>query len=244
MFLNSAEILFGDLADKEIILSRIREIPVSTERRITDLAENVIIKQTIGLKHSQVFSVALDESTDLNDLSRLTIVARYYENNHIYEDLCCLLSLRDTTKAEDKLTAFISYFAKHDIDLSKLFCVTIDGAAVMVGKKKRFVKLLKNHINQKLLHFHCITHQESLCAKTSSLNLDSVMTTVVKIVNFLVSHSHLLTFKSLLQEIECEYGNLLLYRNVRWLSQGKVLTKFIGCLEAIKVFLNKNTIFS
>ena len=80
------------------------------------MAKNVTTKQISGLKQSQAFSVALDESTDLNDLSRLAVVARYHENNHIYEELCCLLSLHDTTKAEDILTAFISYFAKHDID--------------------------------------------------------------------------------------------------------------------------------
>jgi hypothetical protein len=243
-FLSSAEILFGDLPNKEIIFTRIREIPISArsvERRITDLAENVTTKQISGLKQSQVFSVALDESTDLNDLSRLALVARYPENNHIYEELCCLLPLHDTTKAEDILTAFISYFAKHDIDLNKLFCVTTDGAAAMVGKKKGFVKLLENHVGRKLLNFHCIIHQESLCAKTSSLNLVSVMTTVVEIVNFIISHSSLVhrQFKFLLQEIECEYGDLLLHSNVRWLSRGKVLNRFVSCLGAIKVFLNE-----
>ena len=123
-FLKSAEILFGDLPNKEIIVSRITAIPVSArsvERRITDLAENVTIKQIIGLKQPQVFSVALDESTDLDDLSRLGIIARYIENNQIYEELCCLLLLYDTTKAADILNAFISYFTEHDIDLSKSF---------------------------------------------------------------------------------------------------------------------------
>ena len=46
-FLKSAEILFGDLPNKEIIVSRITAIPVSArsvERRITDLAENVTTK--------------------------------------------------------------------------------------------------------------------------------------------------------------------------------------------------------
>ena len=67
------------------------------------------------------------------------------------------------------------------------------------------------------------------------------MKTVVEIINFLVSHSSLVhrQFKSLLQEIECEYGDLLLYSNVRWLSRGKVLTRFVCCLEDIKVFLDE-----
>ena len=51
--------------------------------------------------------------------------------------------------------------------------------AAMVGKNKGFAKHLENHAGPKLLNFHCIMHQESLCAKTSFLNLVSVMTTVV-----------------------------------------------------------------
>jgi hypothetical protein len=244
IFVSSAEILFSDLPNKESIMSRIKEIPVSArsiERRISDLAEHVTVRQTNGLTQSTVFSVAVDESTDVNDLSRLAVVTRYCENNRIYEELCCLLSLENTTKSEDILTEFISYFKKHNIDLNKLFCVTTDGAAAMVGRKKGFVKLLENHIGRKLLSFHCIIHQESLCAKTSSLDLGSVMTTVVKIVNYLVSHSSLIhrQFKSLLQEIDCEYGDLLLHSNVRWLSRGKVLTRFVNCYEAIKIFLDE-----
>ena len=110
--LKSAEILFGDSPNKKIIVSRITAIPVSArsvERRITDLAENVTTKQIIGLKQAQVFCVALDENTDLDGLSRLGIIARYIENNQTYKELCCLLLLYDTTKAEDILNAFISY---------------------------------------------------------------------------------------------------------------------------------------
>lgn len=79
MFQSSAEILFGNFPNKEIILSQIREILVyarSTERHISDLAENVTIKQMIGLKWSHIFSIALDEIANLNDLSHLAIDAR------------------------------------------------------------------------------------------------------------------------------------------------------------------------
>ena len=54
-FLSSAEILFSDLPNKETILSSIREIlafPRSIERCITDMAENVMVKQTTGLQQA------------------------------------------------------------------------------------------------------------------------------------------------------------------------------------------------
>ena len=90
------------------------------------------------------------------------------------------------------------------------------------------------------MSFHCIIHQESLCAKMSSLCLNPVMETVFKIVNFIVSRPSLIhrQFKSLLQEMESAYTDLPLYSNVRWLSRGNVLNGFVS-LEAIKVFLDE-----
>ena len=82
-FLSCANILLNGMSNKEVILSRIRKIAVSAsfvERRITDLTENVTSKRTSGLKQAYVFSIAMDESTDLN-LSCLAITARYNKTN-------------------------------------------------------------------------------------------------------------------------------------------------------------------
>ena len=115
----------------------------------------------------------------------------------------------------------------------------------MVGKNKGFIKLLQDHIGRQVLSFHCIIHQESLCAKMSSLCLNSVMETVIKIVNFIVSRSSLIhrQFKSLLQEMESAHTDLRLYSNVRWLSRGAVLNGFVSNLEANKVFLDEKEHF-
>jgi len=111
----------------------------------------------------------------------------------------------------------------------------------VVGKNKGFVKLLQVHIGRQVLSFHCIIYQESLCAKMSSLCLNSVMDTVFKIVNFIVSRSSWIhrQFKSLLQEMDSAYTDLPLCSNVRWLSRGTVLNGFVSSLEAIKVFLDE-----
>jgi len=171
-FLSSAEILFSDLPNKETILSRIREIPASPrsiERPITDIAENVTVKQTTGLQQAVVFSVALDESVDVNDVSRLAIVARCCDNDRLYEELCCMIPLGGTVKGVDIITAFVSYFENQNININKIFCVATDAAPAMVGKNKGFVKLRQDHIGRQVLSFHCIIHQESLCAKLSSM---------------------------------------------------------------------------
>lgn len=72
------------------------------------------------------------------------------------------------------------------------------------------------------------------------------MDTVVKIVLFIVSRSALThgQFKSLLEEMNSEYTDLPLYSNIRWLSRGNVLNRFVTYPEEIKLLLDKKKTFS
>lgn len=65
------------------------------------------------------------------------------------------------------------------------------------------------------------------------------MNIVIKIVNKIVGRSalHHRQFKCFLEEIESEYGDLLMHTDIRWLSRGQVLTRFLACIEAIQIFL-------
>ena len=89
------------------------------------------------------------------------------------------------------------------------------------------------------MKLHCIVHQENLCAKISNSALNDVMSTVTKIVNFLVARSTTThrQFRSLLEEMESSYRDLPLHCSVRWLSRDKVLLRFVECLVKIKAFL-------
>lgn len=60
-----------------------------------------------------MFSVAVDESVDINDIPHLTIFARY-SDAEIHEELCCLKSMYGTTKGEDILKTFIDHFEDRD----------------------------------------------------------------------------------------------------------------------------------
>lgn len=61
--------------------------------------------------------------------------------------------------------------------------VATDGAMCMAGVRKGFVTLLQKSLDRKLLTFHCILHQEALCAQTFPLECTEVMDLVIQIVN-------------------------------------------------------------
>ena len=209
-FLDCAKVLFDNLPNKCTIISRIKDMPISprtVQRRITDMAADVIEQQTVTLKSANVFSVALDESIDINNNPRLAVVARYCSNGKVHEELCYLKPTYSTTKGKDILDIFIKNFEERGIDIKKIFSVTTDDAPAMMGQHRGFVTLVEQKIGHSVIKLHCIIHQENLCGKTSNSALNDVMSTETKIVSFLVatSASTHRQFRSLLEEMESAY---------------------------------------
>ena len=217
-------------------------MPISSltvQRHITDMAADVTEQQTVTLKGANVFSVALDESIDINDNPRLAVVARYCNNSEVHEELCCLKPIYGITKGKDILDTFTKNFKERRIDIKKIFSVATEGAPTMMGQHRGFVTLVEQKIWHHVMKLHWIIHQENLCAKISNSALNDVMSTVTKIVSFLVARSASThrQFRSLLKEIESTYHDVPLHNSVRWLSRGKVFLRFVESLVEIRAFL-------
>ena len=84
--------------------------PRTVDRRIKDMATDLTDQQTVALKTANVFRVALDQSININNNSRLKIVARYCSNGEVHKKLCCLKPRYDTTKGKDILNIFTKNF--------------------------------------------------------------------------------------------------------------------------------------
>jgi len=175
-FIQCSEHLFDDFKNKTEILARIKEIPLSArtvQRRINNMAADIDIQIRNDILSSEVISFSLDESIDINNMARLAIVARFASINSfkVQEELCILASMEGTTKGSDilsKVQDFTKFGKEKFLDLKKkLFSITTDGAPSMRGKNIGFVKLLENQLGRPILSFHCIIHEENLCAKAS-----------------------------------------------------------------------------
>ncbi|KAK2841713.1 hypothetical protein Q5P01_011913 [Channa striata] len=97
----------------------------------------------------------------------------------------------------------------------------------MIGRHGGFIAHCKGDTEfPKFLHYHCIIHQQSLCAKV--IGFDHVMTPIVKIINGIrpKAKQHR-TFKVLLEEMSADYGDLVLHTEIRWLSRGRILLQFM-----------------
>ena len=110
----------------------------------------------------------------------------------------------------------------------------------MIGSVNGLVGLCKaDQTFPEFWNFHCIIHREQLVSK--SLNLDNVMKPVMEIVNYIRTHAlNHRQFKNLIAELDQGLsGDLPLHCTVRWLSKGKVLSRFFELLDAVKLFMEE-----
>ncbi|KAG0435345.1 General transcription factor II-I repeat domain-containing protein 2A [Dictyocoela muelleri] len=131
-----------------------------------------------------MFSICLDESTDITSQLRLAVFVRFSNENLMKEELLKLLLLSNTCRGQNIMNEVNKEFERLGVDLQNLVSVTTDCAPNMIGKNIGLVKLLIQKIVRELIEFHCIIHQEALCAKSTFKIFDQVLLTVTKIVNF------------------------------------------------------------
>lgn len=242
-FLNCSDFLFEDFQNKDGILKRINELPVArntVKDRIIAMDKDVTDQLLLDLNNAGMFSICLDESTDVTQLARLAVIARFPSGNVMKEEIIKLMTLSEKTRGKDIMDELKKEFIELGIDFGNIVSVTTDGAPSMVGKNVGFVQLLKQEVNHNLVEFHCILHQQALCAKDSLNSLKNVMAIVTKIVNYITAHAlNKRQFTKLLSEVDTQFSGLLMYNNVRWLSRGQVLNRFVELLEEIRLFLNE-----
>ncbi|XP_071978773.1 general transcription factor II-I repeat domain-containing protein 2-like [Engystomops pustulosus] len=229
------------MQNKDAISKRISELPLSRniiKDRIIRLNTNVQQQLKRDISNCKYFSISLDETTDVTSHAQLANIGRYSDGLTMREELIKLVSVPTSTSGSEICKVVMQTFCDLSIDISKIVSVTTDGAPNMVGKKVAFVTLFTEAVGHPIVPFHCIIHQEALCAKAGFTDLNDLMSVVTKIVNLIAARPlHKREFSELLLEVDSTYSGLLMYNNVRWLSRGKVLERFVECFEEIKVFL-------
>ena len=166
---------------KEVPLSR----RINTDRQV-ESAQNIRNQlENILQKDKTYYSVALDELIDATDSAQvLYFVRAITEEFDIYEELLVLSTFKGRTRGIDVFNNFKEKFCDKGLNITNIVSICTDGAPSMTRKREGFVAHLKKELNQTtLISFHCILHQQNLCAK--SVILDNTLKKVVNIINFI-----------------------------------------------------------
>lgn len=223
------------------ILSTLSDVQLGAStmaRRVSAMSGNLTEQLDWDLASCRWFSIQCDESVDSSSTAQLMIfILMVFDDFSTKEELLTLLPLKTTTRGVDIYNAVKSFFVEKKVPLEKLVSVTTDGAPAMTGRHAGFIAHCKGDIDfPPFLYYHCIIHQQAICAKVTGF--EHVMTPVVKIINGIRSKAKQhRTFKVLLEELSAEYGGLLLHTEIRWLSRGRILQRFLSLLGEIKEFM-------
>ena len=174
---------------EEVSLSR-----RTVARRIEAVGKDLTSQLKRLVPSFPLFSLALDESTDIDDTAQLlNFVRGISENFEITEELLSMESMKDTTTGEDIFECVKNALRTMELSWQKMVSFTTDGCPSLTGKNVGLLKRLSDRVaevdcTRELIFLHCIIHQEVLCKKV--LDMKHVVDPVVKVVNFIRAVYH------------------------------------------------------
>ncbi|KAM4808386.1 zinc finger BED domain-containing protein 5-like [Rhinophrynus dorsalis] len=221
-----------------------KKIPLADNtigRRIQDMSDDIKLQmKDIFQDDNMIFTLQLDESTDVSGLAQLLAFIRFIYNDRIIEQFLCCLELPMRTRGEDIFKTLDCFMKENNLHWLNCVGICTDGAPAMLGSIKGFIALAKKE-NENIIITHCFLHREALVAQTIGNDLKKVMDKVVQMVNYIKSRplkSRL--FAHICEEMGARFKKLLLHTEVRWLSRGRVLCRVYELREMMLKLFEEN----
>lgn len=150
--LKMANLILGTAAE-----NRLSQISLSNDtisERIEDMSKDILAQVVTDLISSPAkFSLHLDETTEVSNLSQVGVFVCYVKDDMIKDFLFCK-PLTTTTNAADVKKLVDDFFRDNNLSSDMVSAVCTDGAPVMLGRKGALVKAEAPHTVM-----HCVLHR-------------------------------------------------------------------------------------
>lgn len=224
MHQSSTDVLKKVALSNNTVQRRIDEMAASVEASLFDMLRKV------------KFTMQLDESTLPGKEALLLAYVRFSYAGKIVQELLFAICLTTDTKGESIFEAVVNFFEVNQIPMENISSVATDGAPSMVGRYRGFIALLRKKIPH-IFAIHCVIHRQHLVARNLSSRLNETLQLVITTVNKIKSSAlNSRIFEQLCGENDEDFSRLLLHTEVRWLSKGNCLTRFIQLFQSVIEF--------
>lgn len=237
VFLRTVQEKAGDKVNTEM-----SALPLSNDsvRRRIDEMSNDVEEQLVDMLRETKFSLALDESTVRDSEALLLSYVRFVRESAFAEEMFFCASLKTTTTAADIFAVIKMKLDQYKIPMSNIMSTAADGAPAMMGRRAGVLKLMKDEVPD-MMAVHCVVHRENLASKNLSPRLNSVMKSVIKVVNLIKAHPKMdRLFRVFCQDMDEQHVRLVLHTAVRWLSKGNCLERFIRLYDTLIQFATEH----
>ena len=219
-----------------------------TSRRITTeflqvMGEQVEQEKLNDLLASPVFSILIDETTDIAVINEMAIYARFIDSDaHVRTVFLKIVELANGC-AETIEAALMAYLEEQSIPLSRLVGFGSDGASVMIGKHSGVATRLKNK-QPILTSIHCMAHRLALAAGQAGEKIRFIKNTfkpTLRQLSYFYENSSVRSsgLKALQELLETPALKLKKPLDVRWLSHDNACQTLKRVLPAVIVRLRK-----
>lgn len=126
------------------------------------------------LRESPALGIMVDKSTDLSMEKHLIVYMNYLEEGNLRTSFLTLLKLV-SADANAVYSTLVGFLKACNIDTSKIWGFSSDGAAVMMGKDNGVVSLGKLKVDSPYLReMHCIAHKLALSSLDAAKQVGEV----------------------------------------------------------------------
>ncbi|XP_072136178.1 zinc finger BED domain-containing protein 5-like [Mobula birostris] len=154
------------------------------------------------------------------------------------EEMLFAMRIETDTKGPSIFEEVKSYLSENNIPMENIIACATDGATSVVDRYRGFIAHLKRIIPS-IFTIHCVIHREHLVAKNLGGHLNLSFSVVIKAVNFIKSHAlQDRLFRQLCEENDEDFQTLLLHTEVRWLSKGNCLQRFVTLWDTKVSFMS------
>ncbi|KAF2348604.1 protein of unknown function DUF4371 [Trinorchestia longiramus] len=222
---------------------KLSQIPLSYDTisdRIEDMSKDILAQVVADLISSLAkFSLQLDETTDVSNLSQLAVLVRYVKDDVINEDFLFCKPLTTTTKAAEVKKPVDNFFKDNSFSWDMVSAVCSDRVPVTLERRFGFGAVVKANAPL-IIVTHCILHRHALATETLSSKPAEVLK-IVDCVNYMQSSAlrHRI-FSELCKEVGSEFEVLLYHSNIWWLSREQVLNRVFAGRVELALFLQEH----